>query len=178
MPFALLLAMQAAGMVVDYFGTQNQSRLAAYGAKIQQAGIEANIQQTRLETEDATLSALKNLRQSMGTQIAVFAARGTALGAGSAVSVLQDSLADFSSDERMRRMNLLGRENTLKAGGLISKLNQSGENSKLWQGFASRTINKLPSSFAGWGGGSGAMNASATKLGAASTSYGLTRIGG
>jgi hypothetical protein len=150
MPFALLLAMQAAGMVVDWIGTQNQQQMADMGAKIQQAGIEANIQQTRLETEDASLQALKTLRQNLGSQIATYAARGTATFAGSALTSLTESQGNFNSDERTRRINLIGKENTLKAGGVISRLNQAGESSKLWQGFASRSLNRFPSSVAGW----------------------------
>lgn len=174
MPFALLLAMQAAGMVIDYFGTQQQQDFADYGAKIQQAGIEANIQQTRLDTEDASLSALQNLRKNMGTQLAIFAARGTASGAGSAFSLITENIGNFNSDERMRRMNLLGRENTLKAGGAISKLNQQAENSKLWQGFAQRTINRIPVGSAGSSGSSAFSGSSA----GASGSYGLTQMAG
>ena len=150
MPVALLLAMQAAGMVTDYLGTQNQQRLADYGSQIQQASIEANIEQTRLESEDESLQALKNLRKNLGTQAAVYAARGTNPGAGSAVSYLEESIGNFNSDERMRRMNLLANVGQLKAGGTISKLNQQGENSKLWQGFAQRSINSFPSSAAAW----------------------------
>lgn len=167
MPLALLLAMQAAGMVIDYMGTKNQQDLADMGYQVQQAGIEANIQQTRLETEDASLQALVKLRKSMGTQLAIFAARGTNPGAGSAVGLLTQNIGNFNTDERMRRMNLLGKENYLKAGGTISKLNQAGETSKLWQGFAGRTINRIPvGSMFNSGGGSGG------------SSYGLTQQGG
>lgn len=150
MPLAFLLAMQAAGMVVDYLGTRNQAQMNQYGYQLQRAGIEANIEQTRLETEDATLEALKNLRKNMGTQLAVFAARGTNPGAGSAFSILTENIGNFNSDERTRRMNLLGNENTLKAGGTIAKLNQSGDNNKLWSGFASRTISGIPTSPKVW----------------------------
>ena len=153
MPFALLLAMQASGMVVDWLGTQNQATLGEMGARLQQAGIEANIEQTRLETEDASLQALKNLRQTLGSQIAVFAARGTSTAGGSAVGILQQSVGNFNQDERMRRMNLLGKTNSLKSEGLISKLNQSGENTKLWSSFAQRTFSRFPSSQAGWSQG-------------------------
>lgn len=181
MPFALLLAMQAAGMIVDWLGTQNQQRLADMGAKIQQAGIAANIEQTRLETEDASLQALKNLRQALGSQAAVFAARGTKSGAGSALSFMEGSIANFSADERTRRINLLGNINALKAGGVISKLNQSGYNSKLWQGFAQRTINRFGSAeFGGGGGGSGigaSKFAGASGYGAQARSYGLSQMG-
>lgn len=172
MPFALLLAMQAAGMVVDYLGTKQQAAWGEYGAKIQQAGLEANIQQTRLETEDASLVALQNLRKNMGTQLAIFAARGTNPGAGSALSLLTENISNFNSDERMRRMNLLGRENTLKAGGAIAKLNQAAESSKLWNSFAQRTISNIPLGSLGGGRGANSFTGSSAR------SYGLTQMGG
>lgn len=173
MPFALLLAMQAAGMVVDYMGTKQQAMWGEYGAKIQQAGIEANIEQTRLETEDASLQALQNLRKNMGTQLAIFAARGTQPGAGSAFSLLNENIGNFNADERTRRMNLLGRENMLKAGGSIAKLNQQGEKSRLWQGFSQRTVNRIP-----LGSLSSSGDSSNSFSGSRATGYGLTQMGG
>lgn len=148
MPIWLLLAMQAAGMVTDYLGTKKQSRTANYGAQLEQQGIEANIYQTRLEAEDASLRALQNLRQTVGTQIAVMSARGTNPGAGSALAFMNESINNFKSDERVRRLNQMGRENQLRAGKVNSMLTSQSENSKLWQSFAGRSINRIPSSFA------------------------------
>lgn len=162
MPYALLLAMQAAGMVTDWFGTRNQQRIGDMGARLQQAGIEADIQQTRLEAEDASLQAMKDLRRNLGTQAAVFAARGTRPGAGSALSLSTESIGNFNSDERMRRMNQLGRETALRAGKSIAKLNQQSTNANLWKGFASRTLNTF---------GTGYLYDQATK------SFGLTSKG-
>ena len=143
MPFALLLAMQAAGMITDYIGTRNQQQMADMGAKLEQASIESNIQTTRLQAEDDSLQTLKKLRQTMGTQLAIFGARGTSPGAGSALSMVTNNIGEFNADERMRRLNLLGKENALKGGGLISRLNQQSNNAKLWQGFAQRSLNTL-----------------------------------
>jgi hypothetical protein len=143
MPFALLLAMQASGMIIDYFGTKNQAELMKMGAQLQQAGIESQIEQTKLQSADESLQAMKQLRQTMGSQLAIFAARGTRPSAGSAFSLLTQNISNFNSDERTRRMNLLGRMNELKAGKTISMLNQSSETSKLWQGFAQRTFNTV-----------------------------------
>lgn len=167
MPFALLLAMQASGMIVDWLGTRNQQMYADMGAKLQEAGIESEIQQNRLQTEDDTLQALKNLRQTLGTQAAIFAARGTRAGAGSALSISSDSIGNFNQDERMRRMNLMGRETALKGGRTIARLNQQGENTKLWSGFASRTLNRFPTTFSAWSGAGKS----------AATSYGMHALG-
>lgn len=153
MPIALLLSMQAAGMITDFWGTSEQARYSEMGAKLEQAGIEANIYQTRLAAEDESLMALKNLRKTLGTQIAVFAARGTSTAAGSALNIMGESQNNFNADERMRRMNLLGRENALKGQGLISRLNQQSNNAALWQSFAQRSLNRFPSTKAGWEAG-------------------------
>jgi hypothetical protein len=167
-PFSLLLAMQASGMVIDYLGARNQQKLGEMGLKISKAGTEANIYQTRLETEEASLQAMKDLRKNLGTQMAVQAARGTATNAGSALSLFSESVSDFSSDERMRRMNQIFRENEIKAGGAIQQLNQSASNSKLWQGFASRTLNTFSTNPNVWGLGSTNKK----------SSYGLTSVEG
>ena len=169
MPFALLLAMQAAGMVVDYFGAQNQADAMKNGMRLQQAGIEANIQQVRLETEEGSLNAMKQLRQTLGSQIAIFAARGTSTAGGSSVGILNESVGNFNADDRMRRLNGMGRENQLRTGAAVSRLQYNSDTSKLWQGFASRTINRFPSSASGW-------QQAASKLGGKGSSFGLTSI--
>lgn len=153
MPFALLLAMQAAGMVVDYMGAKTQAEYSKMGLKLQQAGIETNLYQTRAEAEDASLQAMKQLRQDLGSQIAVFAARGTSTSGGSALSLFNESVGNFNTDERIRKINELGRENELKAGGTIASLNQTSENSKLWSSFSSRSLSRFPSTVEGWESG-------------------------
>lgn len=150
MPVYLMLAMQAAGMITDYLGAKNQDEMMKMGMKVQQAGINADIEMTRLQTEEASLQSMKQLRQTLGTQIATMAARGVNPGAGSAFTLLNESLNNFNADERIRRLNLLGKENQLRAGKTMSRLQYSSESSKLWQGFAQRTINRFPSSVSGW----------------------------
>jgi hypothetical protein len=167
MPFALLLAMQAAGMVVDYWGMKEQQRYSRMGQKIQQAGMEANIYATRAETEDASLQAMQELRKNLGSQIAVFAARGTSTSGGSAMSIFNESISNFSADERTRRLNQLVRENEIRAGNTISSLNSSANKSKMWQGFAGRTINRFPSTTEGWKKGINEFK----------SSFGLTPVG-
>ena len=150
LPFALMLSMQAAGMIVDYLGTKNQQEMMNLGNKLNEAGLESNIEQTRLESEQASLAAMKNLRQTIGSQIATFAARGTALGAGSALSTINESFSNFNADERVRSLNAMGKENQLRSGSAINRLNNMTENSKLWTGFSSRTFNRFPTSLSGW----------------------------
>ena len=164
----LLLAMQAAGMVTDFFGALNQNQMMKMGMQVQQAGLEANLAQVRLESQESSLQSMIKLRQTLGTQIATMAARGTNPGAGSAFSLLNESIGNFNADERIRKLNLLGKENQLRTGMAMSRLKYSGDSSKLWQGFAQRTINRFPSSVSGWSGASAG----------ASQGFGLTSIAG
>lgn len=150
MPIYLLLSMQAAGMITDFFGSRNQDDLMKMGMKVQQAGIESELAMTRLESQESSLQSMKQLRQTMGSQIAAMAARGTASGAGSAFSLLNESVSNFNSDERVRKLNLLGKENQLRANSVMSRLQYMGDSSKLWQSFGNRTINRFPSSVSGW----------------------------
>lgn len=150
MPITLLLAMQASGMITDYFGAKSEANMMKLGIKVQRAGIEANIAQLKLETEDQSLQAIKQLRQSLGSQIAIMAARGTSTAGGSSVSLLNESVNNFNTDERIRRLNALGKENQLRAGNASSILQYNSDVSKLWQGFSSRTVNRFPSNLEGW----------------------------
>ncbi len=167
MPFALLLAMQAAGMVTDYLGAKHQTALMDSALKVQQAGLETNLAQTRLESADASLQSMKQLRQTIGSQIATFAARGTSIGAGSSVGILNQSIGNFNTDERVRKLNLLGKQTQLKGNSLISSLQNSSDVSKLWQGFASRTFNSFPTSLSGWQQG----------ISSAKEAFGMTKAG-
>jgi hypothetical protein len=159
MPLAFMLAMQASGMVVDYLGTRQQEAFGRYGARLNQASIESEIEQTRLETEDASVEALKQLRQTMGTQLAVFAARGTNPGQGNAALLINEDIGSFNSDQQTRKLNQLYRENTIRGGGLISKLNEESANANLWKGFAQRTFGRIP-------------------IGGLAKQFGLTQLGG
>lgn len=177
-----LLAMEAAGMVVDYFSTQQQIEMGKQGAKIEQASINANIQMTRAQAEDASDNAMKQLRQTIGSQIAIQAARGNALVGGTAATLMNESTSNFNSDERIRRMNLLAKENELRASGLMSSLHETASELSLKQGFRQRAIDKIAgsSSFSGSNGTSSSSgfshSAGIAKPGSNGGSYGMTPI--
>ena len=177
MPFALLLAMQAAGMIVDWYGSKQQIALGRMGAKVEQAGIESNIAQSRLETEDQTVEAMKQLRQNLGSQAALFAARGQRGNAGSALLISNESVSNFNADKRMRDINQKGREAALKAGMTMSKLHQSASESDIWNSFLKRSANNFPaSSFGNFGGSSGGSSAFAGSSARGSSGFGLSSV--
>lgn len=145
-PIGIMLAAQAAGMIMDYIGTRAQNEAAAEAARLQQEAIQTSIATTRLQTEDESLRALVQLRQNLGTQAAIMAARGVRSGTGVGVLAMNESQSNFNADERMRRMNQLMNEKRLKAGMDISKMQQKTFENNNWNSFTNRIINRIPTS--------------------------------
>ena len=137
---AFLLAMQAAGMVVDYIGTRNQIEQGRMGAKLEQASIDSNLEMTRLQAADESLQAMKQLRQNLGSQAVLNAARGNR---GNPMAMIT-SVGNFNADERTRRMNLLGKEAELRAGKLLSGMHQLTSETQLGQSMTRRFFDKIP----------------------------------
>ena len=163
MPLAFLLAMQAAGMVVDWMGRSQQIALAQQGAQLEQQNIMDQIQTSRLQTEESSLQAMKQLRQNLGTQAAMLAARGTRSSAGSAVLIRNESISNFNADERIRRINQLANEARLKTGIQISQLHQEAYESQQKNEFFVNALKMLPTNPAAYQ--------------QAGSSFGLTRVG-
>ena len=120
----VLLGMQAAGMVTDWYAVQQEKSMGSMGEGLTQAAITSNIETERLKAQDDSLMAMQRLRQTIGGQIAMQAARGNASGAGSALSIMEQSKSQFGQDEQARRMNLLAKENELRAAGILSGLHE------------------------------------------------------
>lgn len=173
-----LLAMQAAGMIIDWYGSQQQKEIGRMGTRLEQAGIENAIQANRLEAEDASLKAMQNLRKNLGTQAAILAARGTFGGAGSALAIRTESIGNFNSDERTRRINTLGKETNLRAQNLMSSLHQLTYETQLGQQMRQRAFNSLPASSFGGGDASPAKGPAGGWSGSSSgtKSFGINDI--
>lgn len=172
MPFAFLLALQASGMVIDWFGKRNQIELSRMGAKIEQAGIESNIYSARLEAEDAATQSMKQLRQNLGTQLAFAAAKGAGKGTTSTILLSNESVGNFNADQRIRRINLMGKEANLRAGQVLSKLHETSYENNIWNEFRQSAINKVGT--LGFGGSGSSSAFSGSKAGG----FGLTKVGG
>jgi hypothetical protein len=150
MPIGFLLALQASGMVIDYLNKQDQIRQSQLGAQVEQAGIASDIAASRLSTEEESLQSMKQLRQNLGTQAAVMAARGSQSGQGSNVFFTNDSIANFNANERIRKINQSGTEAALKANQTLSKLHESSFENNTMGDFAKNTFNKIPTSPTAW----------------------------
>lgn len=171
MPIAFLLALQASGMVVDWLGKNEQVRLGKLGNQVEQAGINANIQTSRLASEDASLQAMKQLRQNLGTQAAMYAARGIRSGTPTTAITSAESVGNFNADERIRKINQVGREAGYKAQSTMSSLHEQTTTNNIWNQFRNDTINKIPTNSSAWkaaGKGFSAKNG---------YGFGLTKVG-
>lgn len=142
-PFtAFLLSMQAAGLVSSIYGAHSQDKYIKLGRKLEQEQYSTNLEAIRLQSSEASLDEMKQLRQNIGTQIAVQAARGNR-GGSSYAGISQASHA-FDSDERTRRMNLLSKESELRANHILSGLHSLQSETQLGQSITSSVINTLP----------------------------------
>jgi len=143
-----LVAMQAAGTIIDWSQTKSKQKLINIGRQLEAASFESNLEAVKLESSQASLSEMKDLRQNLGSQIAMQAARGTATGAGSALTLQQKSISTASQDERTRRLNLLSRESGLRAGNVLSGLHTLQSETQLGQQLTKRVIGNIPVSAA------------------------------
>ncbi len=152
MPIAMgyYLAAQAAGMLVDAYGNSQSAAASQKGTDKQIAAIEENIALNRLQTEDASLQALRALRQNLGTQAAMMAARGIRSGQGTSALLSNESVAAFSSDERMRRINSMVNEKNLRAQESITEMNQKAYENKQWTDFGKSVFDKIPTNPSAW----------------------------
>lgn len=182
---AFLIAMQAAGVVTDWYATQNQKEIGRMGTRIEQASIDSAIEGNRLNAADESLKAMQDLRKNLGSQIATQAARGTSSGAGSALTLQNNAVSTFNSDERVRRMNTLGKELNLRAQNLMSGVHQLTYETQLGQSLGKRTFDtigasatifegKTPKSAPGVSKGKGNAGTALNKY----SNYGLTAFNG
>jgi hypothetical protein len=139
-----MLAMQAAGVVTDWLGRRQQMDFAQKGAELEQRMINENIQISRIQSSEASLQAMKQLRQNLGTQAAMFAARGIRAGAGTAALITNESVGNFNADERMRKINQLNTESRLRVGLETSKLHQKAFEANQRNEFFTSVFNKIP----------------------------------
>ena len=141
---AFLLAMQAAGLVSSVFGASSQQEYIKLGRQLEQEQFSTNLQAIKLQNSEASLDEMKQLRQTIGSQIAIQAARGNR-GATSYAGINQAS-TNFESDERTRRMNLLAKESQLRASHVLSGLHSLQSETQLGQSLTSTFLNSFQTS--------------------------------
>ena len=111
---------------------------------MEHAAFEQNIAAVRAQTSQDSLEAMKELRANVSQQIVTNAARGVASGAGSAEFAIESSEASAAQDEKTRRMNLMLKENELRAADAISALHTLKSESQLGQSLTNQIFKNLP----------------------------------
>ena len=141
---AFLLSMAAAGTIVPLIqGAQNRD-LIKIGRQLEQAAVDSNLEALRTQNSEASLEAIKSLRENVANQIVTNAARGVSSGAGSAQTAIQSSESAFGQDEKTRRLNLLVKENELRAAGVLSGIHTLTGETQLGQSLTNQIFNNLP----------------------------------
>lgn len=138
---AFLLSMQAAGLVTSIFGAHSQDKYIKIGRKLEQEQYTTNLQAVRLQSAEASLDEMKELRQNIGSQIAIQAARGNR--GGSSYAGISKSSNAFDQDERTRRMNLLAKESELRANHVLSGLHSLQSETQLGQSLTKEILNTI-----------------------------------
>lgn len=156
-----MLAMQASGAFAEISGAQTAKGVLREGRKLEHAGIEANMELARAQSAEESANALHALRQTLGSQIAVQAARGTASGAGSALFIQQESIGEYSKGERARRMKLLAQQAGLRASDVMSGLELYKSETQLGQQ-TTQNLGQLAQTFQ-TPGGTGFLNSKTKK---------------
>ncbi len=137
---AFLLSMQAAGLVTSWYGKKSQQKTIQLGRKLEQEQFSTNMQAIKLQSAESSLDEMKLVRQNIGSQIAVNAARGNRNDSAG----INETANNFENDERKRRMNLLAKESELRAGHILSGLHSAESESQLGQSLMKDFLNTLP----------------------------------
>lgn len=139
---AFLLSMQAAGLVSSIFGAHSQDKFIKLGRKLEQEQYTTNLAAIKLQSAEASLDEMKELRQNIGSQIAIQTARGNRGGSVFSAGTAKSEEA-FNSDERTRRMNLLAKESELRANHVLSGLHSLQSESQLGQSLTKDILNSV-----------------------------------
>jgi len=139
---AFLLSMQAAGLVTSVFGYKSQKDTIDLGRKLEQEQFKTNLEAIRLESTQASVAELKQVRQNIGAQIVVNAARGNR--GGSSYLGIEQTKSAYNNDERVRRMNLLAKESSLRAANVLSGLHTLQSETQLGQNLMKDIFNTIP----------------------------------
>ena len=141
---AFLLSMSAAGAIVSITQANSNQKLIKMGRQLEQSAIDTNLEALRTQTSESSLEALQALRENVSNQISLNAARGVSSGGGSASAAISASEAAFGQDEKTRRLNLLVKENELRAAGVLSGLHTLTSETKVGQSLTNQIFNNLP----------------------------------
>lgn len=138
---AFLFAMQAAGLVTSFWNANSQEKYIKLGRKLEQEQYSTNLKALQVQSAESSLDEMKVLRQNIGSQIAIQAARGNR--GGSSYAGINKASNTFEDDERKRRMNLMSAESELRANHVLSGLHSLQSETQLGQSLTSTVLNSV-----------------------------------
>ena len=141
---AFLLAMSAAGTGISLYNNSKSQDLIKQGRALENAAFETNLEAIRAEAAQSSLESIQALRKNVSSQIVINAARGVASGGGSAAANINESESAYNKDEQTRRMNLLAKENQLRANNILSGLHTLTSETQMGQTLTSQIFNMIP----------------------------------
>ncbi len=139
---AFLLAWQAAGLVTSLFAAKSQYKTIETGRRLEQEQFSTNMEALKLQSAEASLDEMKQVRQNIGSQIVTNAARGNR--GGSSYWGIEQSSTSLAKDERTRRMNLLAKESELRSSHILSGLHTNQSETQLGQSLMKDIFNTIP----------------------------------
>lgn len=125
---SFLLAMQAAGMVTSFLGSQSEKDAINMGRELEKSQFEANMEALRLANVEESLAETQAVRKNIGSQIVNNAAKGNR--GGSSWLGINESYKNLQSDERIRSINLLAKETSLTGGDLFAEIKANAARNK------------------------------------------------
>ncbi len=139
----LLMGAQAAGFGINLWGTSQANRMIGMGANLDRQALDLRMQQNTLASTEQAIANQEQLREAIGLQAVMFAARGQRGGVGSAAAIQNKSLIDFGKEERSRQMNLMFAQSNIKAQKATIGMQAAGQKAQGWGGLLNTSLNSL-----------------------------------
>ncbi len=139
----LLMGAEAAGFGMSLWGTSQANRMIGMGANLDKQALDLRMQQNTLASTEAAIANQERLRETIGLQAVMFAARGQRGGAGTAAALQNKSLIDFGREERARQLNLLFANQNIKGQKAQIGIAAAGQKAGNWGGLMTAGLQNL-----------------------------------
>ncbi len=127
---AMLLGAQAAGIGVNLLAARTEKRAANAAIEAERSQLKLRAEQEDLAFIEANTASLENLAETLSTQRAILAARGTAAGFGSAYSLAEKSVRAQKADENARKLNKTFQESQMQGLNRLLNIKRAGAQAK------------------------------------------------
>lgn len=123
---ALLLGAQAAGIGTNILSARSQRRAAESGIAVDRAQLEARMEQEQVAFLEQTNASLESLAETLSTQQAILAARGSASGQGSARAFTAKSVRAQGNDVKAQKLNQQFRKQQMMGLSRLLNIQKAG----------------------------------------------------